>query len=135
MEHNLDQARYISLATFRKSGESVATPVWFAQVDDAYYVFSAGSAGKVKRLRNSGEAKVATCDMAGKLEGQWYGANAILLNDPERSDLINGNVEEIAIALDALRSKYGLQMRLADWGAKLTGKYHKRAYIRFTLNP
>jgi len=134
MDRFLDQARYISLATFRKSGELVATPVWFAKVGDAYYVFSAGSAGKVKRLRNSGEAQVATCNMAGKLEGEWHGANAILLCDPARGDLSNANLEEIATALDALRSKYGLQMRLADWGAKLTGKYHKRAYIRFTLN-
>ena len=49
----LDQAAYFSLATFRKSGVAVETPVWFAGDKQTYYVFSAGQAGKVKRLRNS----------------------------------------------------------------------------------
>ena len=44
---------YINLATFRKSGKAVETPIWFAHAEGSYYAFSAGNAGKVKRLRNS----------------------------------------------------------------------------------
>ena len=116
-------APYISLGTFRKSGQMVATPVWAAAVGEQLYVFSAGHAGKVKRLRNSGQAQVAVCDVRGKLLGDWREAQADLVHDQN----------EIQRAHQALRNKYGWQMRLADWGARLTGKIGKRAYIRIAL--
>ena len=44
-------------------GRAVPTPVWFARVGNHWYVFSAGSAGKVKRLRHTEAVTVAACDM------------------------------------------------------------------------
>ena len=55
---SLDRHRYLSLATFRRDGGAVPTPVWFAEVDGLLYVFTAGDAGKVKRLRHSSRARV-----------------------------------------------------------------------------
>jgi uncharacterized protein len=49
----MDRARYMSLATFRKNGAEVATPVWFAEADLKLYVIATDDSGKVKRLRNS----------------------------------------------------------------------------------
>ena len=54
----LEGGNYISLATRKRSGEWVATPVWFAPDGGSYYVFSAGNAGKIKRLRRHLEALV-----------------------------------------------------------------------------
>ncbi|HEV2057076.1 MAG TPA: pyridoxamine 5'-phosphate oxidase family protein [Methylomirabilota bacterium] len=51
-----DRHRYLSLATFRKSGIKVATPVWLAAADGKLHVFTAGESGKVKRLRHSSDA-------------------------------------------------------------------------------
>ena len=119
----ISQARYVSLATFRRSGDAVRTPVWVAPGDDAFYVFSAGNAGKVKRLRNSDQAEVAVCDVRGKVLGEWYPACARLVTEP-------AGIER---ALAALRRKYGVQMWLADVGSRLTGKFDKRAYIRIEL--
>lgn len=116
-------ARYVSLATFRRSGKAVATPVWAAYRDGIYYVFSAGDAGKVKRLRNSPRARLAKCDVRGKLLGEWHEARAELIKE-------SGQIE---VALNALRAKYGLAMRLADIGARLAGRFHKRAYIGVKL--
>ena len=48
----LDRKPYISLVTFRRSGDAVQTPVWFAAYDGKLYVFSEADAWKVKRLRN-----------------------------------------------------------------------------------
>ena len=59
----LDRHRYVALATFRRSGAEVRTPVWFAAVDDRLYVFTAGDSGKVKRLRHSPRARVAPSDV------------------------------------------------------------------------
>jgi PPOX class probable F420-dependent enzyme len=116
----LQNARYLSLATFRKNGDVVATPVWFAERNGTYYVFSEGDAGKVKRLRNSSRARVAPCDMRGKLLGEWTDAQAFVVEGrPERD-----------AAFRALREKYGWQMGLLDFFSRLGGKIDKRAVIR-----
>ena len=64
------------------------------------------------------------CDFKGKLVSEWTDAAAYLLADPA----------EIAAALKALRDKYGWQMRLADLGATLTGRFAKRVYIRVEID-
>ncbi len=115
----LEDHLYLSLATYRKSGAAVETPVWFASSDGKLYVFSAGDAGKVKRLRNSSRARVAACDMRGRLLGEWIDARARIIED----------TETIERAYAAFRAKYGLQMRLADFFSKLAGRYDKRAML------
>jgi uncharacterized protein len=120
---NLANTSYVSLKTFRRNGTAVATPVWYAvSSDNAGYVFSAGDAGKVKRLRHSPQVELARCDVRGKLLGEWVEARGELVSDPP----------SIQLGLTALRRKYGWQMKLADLGSKLTGKYDRRAYIRIT---
>lgn len=119
----LEAGNYISFATRKRSGEFVPTPVWFAPHAGSYYLFSAGNAGKVKRLRNFHEARIAPCTVTGKLTGDWIEARAQLLTSEE----------DRATALLALRSKYGLQMRIGDLFAKLTGRYSRRAYIRIMV--
>ena len=114
---------YISFATRKKSGDFVETPVWFAPMDGSYYLFSAGDAGKVKRLRNFSESRIAPCTMTGKVTGDWMDTEAFLLDTPEGE----------ADALKALHRKYGLKMKLTDFMSGLTGKKSKRAYIRVDL--
>jgi uncharacterized protein len=115
----LDRHRYVSLATFRRDGTVVATPVWFAAVGDRLYVFTAGDSGKVKRLLNSPRARVAPCAARGRLEGGWRDATARIVTD----DAL------IQRAWTAMRAKYGWRMRLLDLGARLTGRIHRRAWI------
>lgn len=119
----LEGGSYMSFATRKKSGDFVATPVWFAPDGDSYYVFSAGEAGKVKRLRNFSESRIAACTMRGAVTGQWLDTRAFLLEDKKEQDT----------ALRALRRKYGWQMAVGDIFSKLTGKMGRRAYIRVEL--
>ena len=122
----LRNARYLSLRTFRKSGTGVDTPIWFAELQDQIYCgFSAGDAGKVKRLRNNNRVQLAACDIKGGLLGGWIAGQCDVVSD---LDFINQ-------ALAALRAKYGWQMYLLDAGSKLTGKYDRRAYLRLIVNP
>jgi PPOX class probable F420-dependent enzyme len=75
---------YLSLETFRKNGTGVPTPVWFAadpekqldSSDAALFVYTVGNTGKVKRVRNNSNVRVAPCDRKGKLLGDWIGARA-----------------------------------------------------------
>ncbi len=54
--------KYLNLETFKKSGDGVKTPVWFAaepsakldSSDAKLYVYTIGVSGKVKRIRNNG---------------------------------------------------------------------------------
>ena len=115
----LDRHRYLSLATYRRGGAEVATPVWFAAVDGTLCVFTAGDSGKVKRLRRSSRARVAPCDMRGTRTGPWRDAMAHIVTDPA----------VIARAQAALRAKYGWKKWLLDLGARLTGRIHRRAWI------
>ena len=51
----LEGHRYARLTTYRKSGEPVPIPVWFAVVryaDDRLYIFTDARSGKAKRIRN-----------------------------------------------------------------------------------
>ena len=120
----LEGGSYLSLSTLKKSGESVQTPVWFGPGDGAHYIFSAADAGKVKRLRNFSEVRVAACTVTGSVTGEWFEGTAELLS----------NQADIDRALDALHRKYGWQMKLTDFMSRISGKYNKRAYIRVTLN-
>lgn len=118
-------SRYLSLATFRRSGAEVRTPVWFAEDGGQLYVFSAGAAGKIKRLRHSSRARVAPCDVRGGVRGAWRDATARLVTD----------AATIQRAHAAMRAKYGRQMWLADVLARLTGRLAQRAWIEVTLAP
>ena len=119
----LDRHRYVSLATFRRGGAAVATPVWFAAIGERLYVFTAGDSGKVKRLRNSPRARVAACDARGRLDGGWRDATARIVTDGAL----------IQRAWTALRAKYGWQLRLLDLGARLSGRIRRRAWLEIAL--
>ena len=116
----LEAGNYLSFATLKKSGDYVATPVWFAPDGDSYYIFSAGNAGKVKRLRNFNQCRIAACTYNGTLTGDWLEGNAYLLETA-------GDAKK---ALAALQRKYGWQMRITDMLSRLSGKMGKRIYIR-----
>lgn len=78
----LAEGKYISLATYKKDGTRVATPVWVARDGDHLYVITEADSGKAKRLRNSPRAEVAPCDMRGTVTGPVTEATAVLLDEP-----------------------------------------------------
>src|SRR5262245_19322215 len=119
----LDRHRYLNLATFRRDGREVKTPVWFAAAGGKLYVFSARDAGKVKRLRRSPRARLAPSDARGRVRGDWREATARVATD----------VASIDRGWAALRAKYGWQMRVADLLSRLTGRLERRAWIEIEI--
>jgi len=71
--------KYISLTTFRKNGVAVPTPVWFGEEDGKLYVMTRSDMGKIKRIRNNPQVKVAPCTMSGKVRGPEFAATARIL--------------------------------------------------------
>ena len=115
--------KYVSLATYRRNGVEVKTPVWIARVAARYYVFSAGDAGKVKRIRATSRVRLAACDARGNVRSAWIEANARIVVGAALID----------DAHKALRSKYGLLMAMLDFMASITGRLRRRAYIEIEL--
>ena len=116
--------RYVSLATYRRDGREVRTPVWIAGSGKLFYVFSEPQVGKVKRIRANGRASLAACTLRGVVTGPSVDARARLVDDPA----------VIARAYVALRAKYGWQMWLGDAMSKLAGRFDQRVFIEIELS-
>ena len=121
-----NRENYINLSTRKRDGSFVNTPVWFVQERETnnYYVYSLNNSGKVKRIRNFPDVKVATCNFSGKLKGNWVDAKADLVDESEN----------IKTAYGYLRKKYGIRFRIGDFFSWMKGTYHKRQIIRFSIN-
>ena len=124
--NELARERYVNLATFRKSGAEVKTPIWFAsdpQDPRRLWMYTNGTSWKVKRIRNNGRARVAACNARGKVHGPWLEASARIESD-ERG---------VGRALDLLVGKYGWQARLLLVGARLGNTWKDRTILEVTL--
>ena len=73
------EQKYISLASFRKNGAAVRTPVWFAEENGKLYVMTRSDSGKYKRIRNHPEVRIAPSTMRGKVTGPEFSATARIL--------------------------------------------------------
>ena len=69
--------KYALLVTYKRSGEAIATPVWFG-VDEAglFYCRTGKLATKVKRIRNNPKVKVAPCTIRGVPKGAFADGTA-----------------------------------------------------------
>ncbi len=120
---DLGAERYVNLATFRKNGREVPTPVWIAREGSKLYVWTNGTSGKVKRVRANGKARLAPCDARGKLRGDWVDGSARMLDDPAA----------LQRGLETVIRKYGWQMRLALLASRLAGRHSQRAVIEIEV--
>ncbi|MEM9255680.1 MAG: PPOX class F420-dependent oxidoreductase [Pseudomonadota bacterium] len=116
----IERGTYLSLATRQRGGGWVTTSIWFAPEGDSFYTFSTRKASRVKRVLNFSECRVASCNVIGRITGDWIDARAYVLAMPA----------DKRVALAALHRKYGWKMHLADLVSQLTGKMKRRAYIR-----
>jgi PPOX class probable F420-dependent enzyme len=120
--------KYLNLETFKKSGEGVKTPVWFAAEPtvglDAsgakLYLYTIGVSGKVKRMRNNPRVKIAPCDIRGKVLGDWVEA---------RAEFLTG--EDAAHAMRLLNKKYFPLKQLLGFFAW----FSRRGRTVFVLRP
>jgi PPOX class probable F420-dependent enzyme len=71
--------KYITLASFRKSGAAVYTPLWFGEDGAKLYVMTRSDSGKYKRIRNNPRVRIAPCTMRGKITGPEFAATARIL--------------------------------------------------------
>lgn len=86
---NLEGHKYINLETYKKSGQSVRTPVWFVISDGQIFITTRPDTGKVKRIRNNQRVKIAPCGMKGDPKGDWIEGTARFANEAESQNAVN----------------------------------------------
>jgi len=107
----IDQ-KYLSLETYKRDNTPVQTPVWFVIDNDQLYITTKETTGKVKRLRNNQNARIAVCSMKGDIKSNWVDVG--LEKIPEES-----NIEKI---VKLRKKKYGFSARLVSMFTSQKGK-------------
>ena len=103
--HNpeIDNAKYVSFVSFRKSGQPVATPVWSAPFEDGYGFTIESTSGKAKRLAHTSRATIQACSFKGVIT-----PGATIYNC-EASLVLHKRAEEVR---DAIARRYGLTYKV-----------------------
>jgi PPOX class probable F420-dependent enzyme len=108
----------MNLVTFRKTGVGVKTPVWFALDGNRLVMYTLGSSGKAKRIRNNPRVQVGPSDVRGNPLGASVEARARFLQG-----------EEAARAQKLLSKKYGVMYAIFNLQRKLSGSKDERVVI------
>lgn len=116
-----ENQKYLNLESYRKNGTPVATPVWFAEDEGVFFIYSLANAGKVKRIRNNPRVRIMPCDVRGKPKGVWVDAEARIA---DAATAVKGH--------QLLNQKYGLLKRVGDIFSRL--RKRERAVITIRVS-
>ncbi len=119
---DMGRHRFVSLTTFRRSGQPVATPVWIAPDGDALVVTTPADSGKVKRLRHDPRVELRPCTRSG----------TVALGAPTTTAVARV-VPTDPRSTAALEEKYRLQYRLIALLEKVVWRSRgERVILRIT---
>ena len=121
----LADEQFVSLTTFRRSGEPVSVPVWIAREGDGLVVTTSPATGKVRRVRRDPRVELRPCSRRVMVAVGVKLVSAVAAIEPP-SDA----------ATAALRAKYGLQYRLIIALERLfSRRSRERVMLRITTAP
>jgi uncharacterized protein len=115
--------KYINLETYRKNGQAVQTPVWFAIDGSIIYVRTDSNSGKVKRARNNSHVRITPSNARGQPKGEWIDGEMKIASTAE-SERAN----------QLLRKKYGLQGKIIRMVNKIRKTKPIVIYIQISLD-
>lgn len=102
--------RYVCLETYKKDGQGVRTPLWFAEHQGILYMRTPAQSAKVRRIRNIPRVRIVPSDVRGGPTGEWMDGRAQLIEAAE-AEWVN----------QLIKQKYGLLKRLIDIRSRLKG--------------
>ena len=111
--------KYMNIETFRKNGQGVKTPVWFARDGETLRVWTESGSGKVKRIRRDGRVRVAPSTASGQPLGAWADAHVAADDSPEA----------LRHVVKLFKKKYGLMFSVFG----LLGKMRSATYTTLTV--
>ena len=101
--NELDQARHISLTTFKKDGSPVLSAVWITGIGGNYVFTTGDKAWKTKRLLRNSSVEARVCNMRGQVKPsatRYVGSGKVA-----------SSADDVAAAERALAAKYGWQFK------------------------
>ena len=115
MDYRFDQfidQKYLSLETYKRDNTPIQTPVWFVTDKEQFYITTKETTGKVKRLRNNQNARIAVCSMKGDIKSNWVDVGLEKISEDR-------DVEKI---IKLRKKKYGFSARLISMFTSQKGK-------------
>ncbi len=123
---DLADEKFVSLATFKKNGEKVATPMWLARDGDALVMWTPADSWKVKRLRRDSRVELAPCGRTGKIA---EGAPTT-----PGSATVDADPAETARVRQLIKAKYGVEFHVITLLEKLIARGSKdRVVVRISV--
>ncbi len=109
-EQTISQEKYVSVATFRKTGVAVPTATWIVPLDGGRVgLLTSSASGKAKRLRNNPSLTLQPSDVRGRVKADTTPATGTI-------ELVTSGPDFDAIT-SKMKAKYGVMvpvMRLVD---------------------
>jgi uncharacterized protein len=102
----LEDEKYVSVTTFRRTGVGVSSPTWIVPLGDGRVGFwTSSSSGKAKRLRNDSRITLQPSDSRGRLRDGTTATSgaATLVTSGADFDAIQAKV----------KAKYGVMVRIS----------------------
>jgi uncharacterized protein len=114
----LADARFVSLTTFRRSGEAVSTPVWVGRDGEALVVLTPADSGKVTRLRHDPRVELRPCGR--------FGAVADGVEPVAGRAEVREHPDDVERARATIRRTYPLESRLVLGIERLVERLRRR---------
>ncbi|MHA1483043.1 MAG: PPOX class F420-dependent oxidoreductase [Candidatus Heimdallarchaeaceae archaeon] len=67
----LNNQKCINLTTYKKNGEGVSTPIWFARENNDIYIMTDEKTWKAKRMKNNPKVVFVSCSYMGKVRRKF----------------------------------------------------------------
>lgn len=124
---HLADEKFVSLTTFKRSGEPVAAPVWIVGDGDQLLVWTPADTWKVKRIRRDPRVTLAACSRTGKVHAGQPTFDGT-------AEVITG-ARELAVGESLIKYKYGLEFRIVTLIETIAARGRKPRFIlRITLS-
>jgi PPOX class probable F420-dependent enzyme len=126
----LGDERFVSLTTFRRTGEPVSTPVWVVRDGDALVVYTLADSGKVERIRRTAHVELRACDRRGRVAAGTPVVPA--------TAVVDESAETVDLTERLLKAKYGWEfggirlLQRAERIARRASTPRTRAVLRLT---
>ena len=114
----LADARFVSLTTFRRSGEAVSTPVWVGRDGEKLVVLTPVGSGKVRRLRHDPRVEIRPCGR--------FGAVADGVEPVPATAELRRHPDDVERARATIRRTYPIESRLVLGIERLVERMRRR---------
>jgi PPOX class probable F420-dependent enzyme len=123
---SLADEKFVSLTTFKKSGEKVSSAMWLARDGDALVVWTPADSWKVKRIRRDSRVELTPCGRTGKVTAaaETTSGSATVDADPTETARVRG----------LIKAKYGVEFHVITLLERILARGSKdRVAVRITL--